>query len=70
MVHNFSNGKPLVGNDRYSGYCKDLAQLVSEKIGFDYRIKEVADGLYGTANDNGTSWDGMIGELLREVSNS
>ena len=38
-------------------------------VGFDYVIKPVKDGKYGSQLSNG-SWNGMIGELLRHVSES
>ena len=61
------NGVPYEGNDRYEGYCVDLANKVAEAIGFSYTIKVVSDGKYGNENENRT-WDGMVGELIREVS--
>ena len=54
-------------NDRYIGYCVDLAERLAEHIGYDYVIRVVQDGNYGTQEGNG-SWNGMIGELLRGVS--
>ncbi len=59
-------GEPLVGNDRYEGYCVDLAHMVAQEIGFDYEIQVVKDDQYGAETDNGT-WTGMIGELIRKV---
>ena len=56
----------LKGNDRFYGYCKDLAEMVSNKTGFGYKLRVVEDGKYGAALENGT-WDGMIGELIRHV---
>ncbi|XP_064636089.1 glutamate receptor-like isoform X2 [Lineus longissimus] len=58
------DGIPLVGNDRFEGYCKDLAQLISEMAKFSYQIQIVKDRKYG-ALENG-SWTGMIGELTRQ----
>ena len=56
----------LEGNARFEGYCADLAQRMSEIIGFDFLIKPVNDSKYG---DNKTGkWDGMVGELLSGVS--
>ncbi|GFS12028.1 glutamate receptor [Elysia marginata] len=34
------------------------------KVGFDYQIRFVKDGRYGSPKSNGT-WDGMVGELIR-----
>ena len=60
-------GAPYVGNVRFEGYCVDLAKKVAEIIGIDYLIRPAKDGRYGAKNKNGT-WDGMIGELVRNVS--
>ncbi|XP_046373503.1 glutamate receptor-like [Haliotis rufescens] len=61
------NGKPLLGNNRYEGFCRDLADEISEKLEFDYEIREVRDGQFGVELENG-SWSGMIGELRRGVA--
>ena len=61
------NDRPLEGNDRYEGYCADLAKQIAELVEFDYIIKPVKDGKYGGLDDNNT-WDGMVGELVRNVS--
>ena len=57
----------LQGNERYEGYCKDLTKQIADIVGFDYVIQPVADGKYGSVDDNGT-WNGMVGELVRNVS--
>ena len=54
-------------NDRYIGYCVEVAQKLAEHIGYDYVIRVVGDGKYGSQEANG-SWNGMIGELIRGVS--
>ena len=61
------DGKPLVGNARYEGYCADLANEVARAVGFDYIIKLVKDSKYGEKEKDGT-WNGMVGELTRRVS--
>ena len=67
MLRNMSSdGKPLVGHDIYEGYCVDLANMVAKIVGFDYEIQLVKDGRYGGETPNG-SWDGMMGELIRQV---
>ncbi|KAL5293227.1 GRIA2 family protein [Megaselia abdita] len=59
-------GEQLKGNDRYEGYCKDLAELLSAKLGINYEIRLVKDGTYGSENaDVNGGWDGMVGELVR-----
>ena len=56
----------LEGNDRYEGYCSDLAEKVAKISRFDYIIRPVLDEKYGD-NKTGT-WNGMVGELLTGVS--
>ena len=61
------DGKPLVGNELYEGYCADLVKKIAEIINIDYLIAPVKDGEYGAKDENGT-WNGMVGELVRNVS--
>lgn len=56
----------LLGNDRFHGYCADLAVEVARIVGFQYEIRLVKDGFYGVVNDSG-AWNGMVGELIRQV---
>ena len=56
----------LRGNDRYEGYCVDLAQMLFKELKMDYELRLVADGNYGAKLSNGT-WDGMVGELTTHV---
>lgn len=57
------------GNDRFEGYCAELAEKVAKILKFDYEIIPVPDGQYGKLLDNGT-WTGMIGELVSNVRNT
>ncbi|XP_023289712.1 glutamate receptor 1 [Orussus abietinus] len=60
-------GETLTGNDRFEGYCKDLAELIAKKLGINYELRIVRDGKYGTENpDVPGGWDGMVGELIRK----
>jgi len=61
------DGEELTGNDRYEGYCADLAQKLAEICQFSYELKLVDDGKFG-AKVNGT-WNGMVGELISRVRN-
>lgn len=54
------------GNDMYEGYAVDLIEELSNLMGFKYVFKLVSDGKYGV-QVNG-SWNGMIGELIRNES--
>ncbi|KAK7495315.1 hypothetical protein BaRGS_00013497, partial [Batillaria attramentaria] len=62
-----TSGAPPTGNDRYEGYCKDLADELTEYIVMEYVLRPVADGEFGKELPNGT-WTGIIGELRRGVA--
>ena len=50
----------------YHGYCVDFADLLGTEFPFIHELREVADGMYGAQDENGT-WNGMIGELTDGV---
>lgn len=35
----------------YKGYCIELINEIAKKVGFDYEIKEVEDGKFGSLNE-------------------
>lgn len=37
----------LTGNDRYEGYCVDLAELLSKIVNFTYEFSLVKDNKFG-----------------------
>ena len=55
------------GRISFSGYCIDLLDELAKRLKFTYEIYVSPDGKYGSEMENGT-WNGMIGELLNEVS--
>ncbi|XP_030385111.1 glutamate receptor 1 [Scaptodrosophila lebanonensis] len=60
-------GEQLKGNERFEGYCKDLAELLAKKLGINYELRLVKDGNYGSENPAAHGgWDGMVGELVRK----
>ncbi|XP_015589085.1 glutamate receptor 1 [Cephus cinctus] len=67
MMRKSEPGEILTGNDRFEGYCKDLADLIAKKLGITYELRIVKDKKYGTENpDIPGGWDGMVGELIRK----
>lgn len=56
-----------MGNDKYEGYCADLAKKIAEIITIQYKIVPVKDGKYGEQDAN-SSWNGIVGEVVRNVS--
>ena len=61
-----SSSVPLKGNERYEGYCADLAKQLALHCDIDYHIVHVVDNRYGAQKDDGT-WDGVVGELVAGV---
>jgi hypothetical protein len=61
------DGKPLVGNEQFEGYCKDLTERMARRVGFYFLIREVSDGRYGGYDKVNDTWNGMIGELVSGV---
>ena len=55
------------GSISYTGYCIDLLNELKRNLKFTYDIYSAPEGKYGIETENGT-WNGMIGELLSEVS--
>lgn len=56
------------GNDKYEGYCVDLASEIAKHIGIKYKIAIVPDGKYGARDADTKIWNGMVGELVYGVS--
>ncbi|XP_026860582.2 glutamate receptor 4b isoform X4 [Electrophorus electricus] len=58
------NWEMYEGNDRYEGYCVDLASEIAKHIGIKYKISIVPDGKYGARDAETKIWNGMVGELV------
>ena len=67
MQKQLHNGEKLNGNDLFEGYCIDLLEQISKIVGFNYTIKLVDDGLYGTIEDG--IWNGLVKDLIDKVVN-
>lgn len=68
MRRKMEPGVNLTGNAQFEGYCKDLADLIAEKLNFTYELRLVKDGKYGGQSaDSESGWNGMVGELIRNV---
>ncbi|XP_058805199.1 glutamate receptor 1-like isoform X1 [Phymastichus coffea] len=68
MEKRFDNGKiPDKVKDRYEGYCRDLAELITKRLNISWDLQIVKDGKYGSENPAVPGgWDGMVGELIRK----
>lgn len=62
------NADLFVDNERYEGYCVDLAAEIAKHCGFKYQLKIVGDGKYGARDAETKIWNGMVGELVYGVS--
>uniref|UniRef100_A0ACB8E7C8 Glutamate receptor 2 n=1 Tax=Sphaerodactylus townsendi TaxID=933632 RepID=A0ACB8E7C8_9SAUR len=58
------NYDTLDGNERYEGYCVDLAAEIAKHCGFKYKLTIVGDGKYGARDAETKIWNGMVGELV------
>ncbi|TNM84470.1 glutamate receptor 1-like isoform X1 [Takifugu flavidus] len=58
------NHEQLEGNDRYEGYCAELASEIAKHVGFNYKLELVGDGKYGARDSETKMWNGMVGELV------
>ncbi|KAK5622867.1 Glutamate receptor 3 [Crenichthys baileyi] len=58
------NYKHLEGNDKYEGYCVDLASEIAKHVGIKYKLSIVMDGKYGARDPETKTWNGMVGELV------
>lgn len=64
------NHMHLEGNEKYEGYCVDLASEIAKHVGIKYRLSIVMDGKYGARDPETKTWNGMVGELVYGVSTS
>ena len=47
MIKPDADEKNLTGNDRFEGYCVDLAEKLSQIVNFTYELRLVKDKKYG-----------------------
>ncbi|XP_015239073.1 PREDICTED: glutamate receptor 1-like [Cyprinodon variegatus] len=58
------NHEQLKGNEKYEGYCAELAAEIAKHVGFTYSLELVTDGKYGARDAESKLWNGMVGELV------
>uniref|UniRef100_A0A3Q0SVP7 Glutamate receptor n=1 Tax=Amphilophus citrinellus TaxID=61819 RepID=A0A3Q0SVP7_AMPCI len=58
------NHEQFEGNDKYEGYCAELASEIAKHVGFTYSLQLVGDGKYGARDPETKMWNGMVGELV------
>lgn len=52
----------------FSGYVPELMEKIAGLLEFQYEIKEVSDGKYGSPDNETGQWNGMIGEVMSGVA--
>ena len=52
----------------YVGYCIDLLNELKNRLGFNYELYIVPDGSYGSEDHVTKKWNGLVGELVSDVS--
>ncbi|XP_078241743.1 glutamate receptor 1 isoform X5 [Pogona vitticeps] len=63
-VMNKKSNEKLEGNQRYEGYCVELAAEIAKHVGYNYSLQIVKDGKYGAQDPETKLWNGMVGELV------
>ncbi|XP_032829415.1 glutamate receptor 4-like isoform X2 [Petromyzon marinus] len=58
------NSELLEGNERYEGYCVDLALEIARHVNIKYHLAIVPDSKYGEKNSESGTWNGIVGELI------
>ncbi|KAK2143964.1 hypothetical protein LSH36_796g00020 [Paralvinella palmiformis] len=53
----------------YYGYAIDLLKKLANNLEFSFTISEVKDNKYGSKDYISNTWNGIIGELLRDENN-
>lgn len=62
------NINKLSGNDRFEGFGIELIDELSRMLGFNYTFKLQDDKKYGSFDKVKREWDGMIREIMEDVS--
>ena len=64
------DGSLLRGNERFSGFCKDLLDAIADKLHFSYVLFLNQEQKYGQPRDTPDGkrdWNGLIGDLVSGV---
>ncbi|KAL2299323.1 hypothetical protein Nmel_013975 [Mimus melanotis] len=57
------NANQFEGNERYEGYCVELAAEIAKHVGYHYRLEIVRDGKYGARDPDTKTWNGMRADV-------
>ena len=64
----FKHVNPKTKEVTYDGYCVELMTRIARELGMSLEWREPKDGVYGALQEDG-SWNGMVKELIDDVSN-
>ncbi|XP_078684258.1 glutamate receptor ionotropic, kainate 2-like [Branchiostoma floridae x Branchiostoma belcheri] len=56
-------GRILHGNERFSGFCVDLLDWMSQEMGFRYDLYHVADNNWGAKDPITGRWNGVVADV-------
>lgn len=62
------NIQKLSGNDRFEGFGIELIDELARMLGFNYTFKLQEDKAYGSKNAETGQWNGMVLEIMEDVS--
>lgn len=63
MYKNAEKGVEYSGNDRFEGYCKDLADLIANHLNIKYEMILVNDSKYGGMDPTSPSGNNLFTTL-------
>lgn len=63
-----NDSEPLVGNDRYEGFIKDLMDKIAGEKKFSYELRVDPKNHYGSYDQHTGKWDGIIGSIIEGVN--
>jgi len=61
-------GQHFEGNERFEGYAVDLIYSLAKECKFDFHFEPVRDNKYGSYDPKTDEWDGIIRQLIDNVS--
>ena len=60
----------LTGNDQYEGFCIDMIKAIASIVGFQFKLSLSPSKVYGISDPETGEWNGMVRELMDNVSSS
>ena len=70
MLRDPNDVDPSDPNSRYKGLCMDLLLRLQADLKFSFTLYIVEDGNYGAIDEETGDWNGLVGDLIKEVCSS